>query len=60
MKIFLMIKPRLCYIMSEVTIKCSGDCGWEVTLEKESVDTVELKEENCDEECDETLAYEEK
>lgn len=43
--------------MTEVTIACSGDCGWSVTLPKEEVDTRDLKEEYCDDDCDKTLIY---
>lgn len=43
--------------MSEVTIACSGECGWSVTLPEDEVDTRDLKEEKCRDECNATLIY---
>jgi len=37
---------------------CSGDCGWEGTVKESNFDSVDFKEEYCDDSCSETLIFE--
>lgn len=43
--------------MAEVYVTCSKNCDWEETVPEEDIDMLDLKEDNCDDNCNATLIY---